>query len=428
MSAVVVTGTQWGDEGKGKIVDYLASISDTVVRYQGGSNAGHTVVVDGKEYKLRLLPSGIVCQGKHNIIGNGVVVDPEVLLQEMDAMEKRGIDISNIRVSNRAHVVMPYHRLMDGLEEEAKGDAKIGTTKRGIGPCYMDKMNRIGIRMADLIDKEEFRKKLQENLRIKNAELEKIYNRAPLSYDTVLEEYEAYADMLRPYVVDTIALLNEELDQGRKILFEGAQATMLDVDYGTYPYVTASHPVSGGVGVGTGVAPKRISRVFGVVKAYCTRVGEGPFPTEQLNAIGDKIREAGKEFGTVTGRPRRTGWLDACVVRYAGLLSGIDYMAVTRLDILDGFDEVKMCVGYRYQGKELKEMPASLKVLAQVEPIYQTFPGWKEDISSIRSYDQLPENAKKYLEAMAKATGIDLGIVSVGPNRDQTIVLAKEIF
>ena len=428
MAAVVVMGTQWGDEGKGKIVDYLAQQAETVVRYQGGSNAGHTVAVNGEEYKLRLLPSGILYKGTHNVIANGVVVDPEVMLQEMDAMEKRGIDVSGIRLSNRAHVVMPYHRLMDGLGEEARGAGKIGTTKRGIGPCYMDKDNRIGIRVCDLMDKEEFEKRLRENLAIKNNELAKIYGHEPLNYEEILKEYEGYAERIRPYVCDTIALLNDEAAAGRKILFEGAQATMLDIDYGTYPYVTASHPISGGVGVGAGLAPKKIDKVVGVVKAYCTRVGEGPFPTEQLNAVGEKIREAGHEYGTVTGRPRRTGWLDACVVRYAGLLSGIDYMAITRLDILDGFDEIKMCTGYKYKGEILNEIPASLKVLAEVEPVYETFEGWKEDISKIRDYDKLPAKTKTYLERMAEVTGIKLGIVSVGPNRDETIVIAKDIF
>ena len=428
MSTVVITGTQWGDEGKGKIVDYLAQQADTVVRFQGGSNAGHTVAVNGEEYKLRLLPSGILYKGTHCVIGNGVVVDPQCMLEEMDAMTAKGIDVSGIRLSNRAHVVLPYHKIIDGIGDEGRGTNKIGTTKRGIGPCYIDRDDRIGIRVCDLIDKEEFAKKLKEILPSKNEILEKIYNHAPLDYNEVLKEYEGYADRLRPYVCDTIALLNEEIDANRKILFEGAQATMLDIDYGTYPYVTASHPISGGVTVGAGVAPKKIGNVVGVVKAYCTRVGEGPFPTEQLNEIGDKLREAGHEYGTVTGRPRRTGWLDACVVRYAGLLSGIDYMAVTRLDILDGFDEIKMCVNYKYNGEILNEMPASLKVLGTVEPVYETFAGWKTDISKIRNYDDLPENAKKYLKRMAEVTNIKVGIVSVGANRDQTIVIAKDIF
>ena len=428
MSTIVITGTQWGDEGKGKIVDYLASKADTVVRFQGGCNAGHTVVADGEEYKLRLLPSGILYKGTHNIIANGVAFDPEVCLQEMDAMAARGIDTSSIRISDRAHVVMPYHRLMDGIGDAQRGADKIGTTGRGIGPCYMDRDDRIGIRVCDLMEKDEFAKKLKKNLDNKNGELAAVYAHEPLDYEEVLTEYEGYAERLRPLVTDTIPLINEEIAAGRKILFEGAQATMLDIDYGTYPYVTASHPVSGGVTVGAGVAPKKIDKVVGIVKAYCTRVGEGPFPTEQLNEIGEKLREAGHEFGTVTGRPRRTGWLDAVVVRHAGLLSGIDYMAVTRLDILDGFDEIKICTGYKYKGELLKGVPASLNVLAEVEPVYETFPGWKTDISGIRSYDALPENARKYLERMAEITGIALGIVSVGPSREQTIVLAKDLF
>ena len=428
MPTVNVTGTQWGDEGKGKIVDYLAQQAETVVRYGGGSNAGHTVAVNGEEYKLRLLPSGILYKGTHNVIANGVAFDPEVGLQEMDAMKARGIDVSGIRISNRAHVVMPYHRIMDGVGDEKRGKNKIGTTKRGIGPCYMDKANRIGIRVCDFIDKEEFARRLKENIEIKNHELKEIYDHEPLDYEAVLAEYEGYADRLRPYVCDTIALVNREIDEGRKILFEGAQATMLDIDYGTYPYVTASHPVSGGITVGAGVAPKRIDTVVGVVKAYCTRVGAGPFPTEQLNDIGDKLREAGHEYGTVTGRPRRTGWLDACVVRYAAQLSGLDYLAITRLDILDAFDEIKVCTGYKYKGEILDEIPASLKVLAEVEPVYETFPGWNQSITKIRKYDDLPEKCRKYLERIADFTGVPLGIVSVGPNRDETIVIAEDMF
>lgn len=428
MSTVVISGAQWGDEGKGKIVDYLAAQADTVVRFQGGSNAGHTVTVNGEEYKLRLLPSGILYKGTTCVIGNGVVVDPQCLLEEIDNMQKRGVDTSNIKISNRAHVVMPWHKLFDELGENLRGENKIGTTKRGIGPCYIDKADRIGIRVCDLIDREEFALKVAQVIQQKNLILEKVYNHAPLNADEIISEYEGYAERLRPFVCDTIALLNEQVAAGKKILFEGAQATMLDIDYGTYPYVTSSHPISGGVGVGAGVAPKKIDKVFGVVKAYCTRVGEGPFPTEQLNDIGDKLRNAGHEFGTVTGRPRRTGWLDACVVKYAGQLSGTDYMAVTRLDILDSFDEIKMCTAYKIDGEILNEIPASLKVLAKVEPVYETFAGWKTDISQIRRYEDLPANAKKYLERMAEVTGIKLGIVSVGPNREQTIVLAENIF
>ncbi|MDY3739682.1 MAG: adenylosuccinate synthase [Selenomonadaceae bacterium] len=428
MSTVAILGTQWGDEGKGKIVDYLAQQAQVVVRSQGGSNAGHTVAVDGVEYKLRLMPSGILFKGTLNVVGNGVVFNPKVFLDEIQGMVDKGIDVSGIRISNRAHVVLPYHNVIDGLMEEAKGDAKIGTTKNGIGPCYVDKMDRIGIRVCDFIDKEEFARKLKINLALKNDMIVKLYGGEPLDYDTLLEEYNGYADRLRPYVCDTISLLHDEIKAGKRVLFEGAQATMLDIDYGTYPYVTASHPVSGGVCVGAGVAPRDVHKVVGVVKAYSTRVGEGPFPTEQLNEIGDKIRDCGHEYGTVTGRPRRTGWLDAVIVKYACMLSGLDYMAITRLDILDTFEKIDMCVGYKYKGELLNEVPASLKVLAEVEPVYETFDGWMTDISGIRKYEELPENARKYLERLAEVCGTKLGIVSVGPNRDQTIILANDIF
>ena len=361
------------------------------------------------------------------VIANGVAFDPQVILQEMASLEKDGHSTDGLRISNRAQVVMPYHRIMDGLEEQEKGELKIGTTKRGIGPCYVDRDNRIGIRVCDLIDEETFCEKLKKNLELKNRELVKIYNEKPLSYEEIRDEYLGYAAKLKKYVIDTSAYLNREIKAGKKVMFEGAQATMLDIEHGTYPYVTASHPTAGGVPCGAGIGPNKIDKVVGIVKAYCTRVGEGPFPTEQLNDIGDKIRDCGHEYGTVTGRPRRTGWLDACVVRYAGDLSGIDYMAVTRLDILDSFDEIKMCVNYKYKGEILQEMPASLKVLANVEPVYETFPGWKTDISGIRKYEDLPENARKYLERMSEVTGIGLGFVSVGPNRDQTIIM-HEVF
>ena len=423
MSTVVISGAQWGDEGKGKIVDYLAAQADTVVRFQGGSNAGHTVTVNGEEYKLRLLPSGILYKGTTCIIANGVVVDPQCLLDELNSMKKRGVDTSNIKISNRAHVVMPWHKIFDELGENLRGEYKIGTTKRGIGPCYIDKADRIGIRVCDLIDNEIFAEKVAQVLPIKNLMLQKVYNHSPLDLNDILSEYQGYANEIRPFVCDTITLLNNQVDSGKKILFEGAQATMLDIDYGTYPYVTASHPISGGVGVGAGISPKKIDKVVSVVKAYCTRVGEGPFPTEQLNEIGEKLRIAGHEFGTVTGRPRRTGWLDACVVKYAGKLSGTDFMAVTRLDILDNFDEIKMCTAYKLNGEIIDEIPASLKVLAQVEPVYETFDGWKTDISNVRRYEDLPINAQRYLERMAEVTGIKLGIISVGANRNQTIVL-----
>jgi len=423
MSAVVVIGTQWGDEGKGKIVDYLAEQADVIVRYQGGNNAGHTVVVNGSEFKLHLLPSGILYKGKTCVVGNGVVIDPAVMIQEMKGMEEKGIDTAGLRVSNRAHVIMPYHRLLDEVEEISRADQKIGTTKRGIGPCYMDKNARSGIRMVDLLDEEEFCAKLKRNLEAKNHLLKAVYGTNGFDFESMKKEYLAYADKLRPYVVDTSAVLNECMKAGQKILFEGAQATQLDLDHGTYPYVTSSHPIAGGACIGAGVGPTKISKVIGVVKAYTTRVGEGPFPTELLDATGDLIREEGHEYGTTTGRPRRCGWLDAVVVRYAGYVSGLDYMAITRLDILDKLPTLKLCVAYKYKGEIINEFPASLKVLDQVEPIYEEMPGWQEPTSHIRRYEELPLNARRYLERLSAVADIAIGIVSVGPGREQTIIL-----
>lgn len=427
MTSVVVMGTQWGDEGKGKIVDFLAEKADVVVRYQGGNNAGHTVIVGGDEFKLHLLPSGILYKGKTCVIGNGVVVDPKVMLAEIQNMKDKGIDTSNIKLSNRAHIIMPYHRLLDELEEETRGEHKIGTTKRGIGPCYMDKNCRIGIRVVDLMDEEEFTAKLERNLVQKNDLLQKVYNHEGFDYEAVKTEYLGYAKELRQYVTDTSVVLHDAIAENKKVLFEGAQATLLDLDHGTYPYVTSSHPIAGGACIGSGVAPKNINTVIGVVKAYSTRVGEGPFPTELLDETGDIIRERGHEYGTTTGRPRRCGWIDGNVVRYAGLLSGIDYMAITRIDILDGLKTLKMCVGYKYNGEVIKEMPASLKVLASVEPIYEEMPGWEENISGIRRYEELPVNCRRYIERLSEVSGIKIGIVSVGPRRDQTIIL-KDMF
>jgi adenylosuccinate synthase len=423
MSAIVVIGTQWGDEGKGKIVDFLAEQADVVVRYQGGSNAGHTVMVDGREFKLHLLPSGILYPGTICVVGNSVVVDPAVMLEELKAMQEQGIDTSGLRVSNRAHVIMPYHRRLDEVEEESRGAKKIGTTKRGIGPCYIDKNARSGIRMVDLLDEEEFSEKLESNLEAKNHLLKAVYGVEGFDYETVKAEYLAYAEQLRPYVTDTVTVLNEAIDAGKNVLFEGAQATLLDIDHGTYPYVTSSHPIAGGACIGAGVGPTKINKVIGVVKAYTTRVGEGPFPTELTDAVGDQIREAGHEYGTTTGRARRCGWLDACVVRYAGYVSGLDYLAITRLDILDGLEKLKICIGYKYQGEIINEFPASLKVLGQVEPVYEELPGWQEPISGIRKYEDLPVNARRYVERISEVTGIKLGIVSVGPSREQSINL-----
>ncbi len=423
MSSVVVMGTQWGDEGKGKIVDNLAEQAQVVVRYQGGNNAGHTVVVKGVESKLNLLPSGVLYPGKTCIIGNGVVVDPAHLLKEITAMQDRGVDMSGLKISNRAQVILPYHRMMDEADEESRGDAKIGTTKKGIGPCYVDKNARIGIRIVDLMDSEEFALRLKHNLILKNRILTEIYGKTALDYEQILAEYLGYAEKLRPYVTDTIFTLHDAIKRGERILFEGAQATMLDLDYGTYPYVTSSHPIAGGVCIGAGVGPGAINKVVGVVKAYSTRVGEGPFVTELHDATGHLIRERGHEYGTTTGRPRRTGWLDTVVVKYACLLSGIDCLAITRLDILDTLPTLKICVGYRYKGQALNEYPASLKVLGEVEPVYEELPGWETDITGIRRYEDLPLNARRYVERLSECSGARLGIVSVGPDREQTIIM-----
>lgn len=427
MSAIIVIGSQWGDEGKGKVVDYLAEQANVVVRYSGGNNAGHTVVVKDEAYKLQLLPSGILYKGKTCVLGNGVVIDPEAILKEINGMKERGIDTSSLRISTRAQVLLPYHRRQDEAEEVARGEFKIGTTKRGIGPCYMDKVARCGIRIVDLMDPEEFAAKLKHNLTAKNELLVKLYGAEPFEYEPMLKQYLAFAEQLRPYVADTTYLLNDALDKGEKVLFEGAQATLLDLDHGTYPYVTSSNPTAGGACTGAGVGPGKIDKVVGVVKAYTTRVGEGPFPTELHCAMGDTIREAGHEFGTVTGRPRRCGWLDACIVKYAGQVSGLDALAITRLDILDGLDSIKLCVGYLYNGEIIKEYPASLKVLSKVEPVYEEFAGWKTDTTKVRRYEDLPAAARAYLERLSEVTGVRLGIVSVGPNREQTIIM-EEMF
>lgn len=423
MATAMVLGTQWGDEGKGKIVDYLAQKADVVIRSQGGNNAGHTVVVDDKAFALRLLPSGILFSDKTCIIGSGVVVNPEVLLQELDGMKEKGVKVSKLEISTRAHVIMPYHIRIDEEDEKLKGDAKIGTTKNGIGPCYADKINRVGIRIGDLMDKDIFAKKLRVNLKLKNRLFETYYGCQGFDFDTIYQEYLGYAECIRPYVKDTNYSANVYVNEGKKVLFEGAQATMLDIDHGTYPFCTSSNPTAGGACTGSGVGPRRMENIVGVVKAYTTRVGAGPFPAEQNNEVGEYLRNTGHEFGTVTGRPRRCGWLDTAVVKYAAMLNSLDYLAITRLDILDDLDTIKICTGYRYNGQLLPEYPASLEVLEQVEPVYEDMPGWKTDISACKTYDELPEAARKYVERISELVGVPLGIVSVGPNRSQTIIL-----
>ena len=423
MATAMVLGTQWGDEGKGKIVDYLAQKADVVIRSQGGNNAGHTVVADGQSFALRLLPSGILFSEKTCIIGNGVVVNPEVLLEEIDGMVKKGVAISKLEVSTRAHVIMPYHIRIDEEDEKLRGDDKIGTTKNGIGPCYADKINRVGIRIGDLMDRDVFYQKLKTNLELKNRLFATYYNCEGFDFEEIFTKYTALAERIRPYVKDTEYSANQYIKEGKKVLFEGAQATMLDLDHGTYPFVTSSNPTAGGACVGSGVGPRMMSNIIGVVKAYTTRVGAGPFPAEQSNKIGEYLRKTGHEFGTVTGRSRRCGWFDSVVVRYAAMLNSLDYLAITRLDILDGLDTINICKGYMYKGIELKEYPESLNILQDVEPVYEELPGWKTDISGCKSYDELPENARYYVERISQLVGVPLGIVSVGPDRSQTIVL-----
>lgn len=421
MPAIILVGSQWGDEGKGKITDFLAERSDVIVRSQGGNNAGHTVISGNEEYKLHLIPSGILYKDSLNIIGNGVVIDLAVLLDEMDHLKERGVSFDRFYISDRAHLILPYHKVLDGLEEEAKGDAKIGTTKRGIGPAYADKVNRVGIRVCDLMDFSEFERKLKNVLKQKNTLLEKVYHHAPLKEENIIAEFKVLAERVRPYVADTSLLLDGALKEGKKVLFEGAQAVHLDIDHGTYPFVTSSSPVSGGALTGTGVGPTKIDRVIGVAKAYTTRVGEGPFPTELFDDMGEELRKVGHEYGVTTGRPRRCGWLDAVLLRYSVRVSGVTDLALTKLDVLDGLDEIKICVGYRYEEEELSEFPASLKRMENCVPVYETLPGWKEDITQCGSYEELPENAKAYIRRVEELTGAPVSVVAVGPERHQTI-------
>ncbi|WP_157143803.1 adenylosuccinate synthase [Brachyspira pilosicoli] len=427
MASVIIVGTQWGDEGKGKIVDYLANKAQYVVRSQGGSNAGHTVVVDNVKYKLRLLPSGILHKDKVCIIGNGVVIEPKVFLSEIDGLIEKKVNMSNLKISNRAHVLMPYHKILDELQEEDLGENKLGTTKNGIGPCYMDKASRLGIRIVDLMNKEVFAKKLKFNVELKNKLLKKLYNHEGINYEELLKEYLEYAERLRPYVADTTTILNKAIKEKKNILFEGAQATMLDLDHGTYPFVTSSYPAAGGACTGSGVGPRKIDNVIGVVKAYSTRVGEGPFPSELFDDVGQFMRDKGGEYGTVTGRARRCGWLDACVIKYASYINGLDSVAITRLDILDELEKLKICVAYKYNGEILEDYPADLDILSKVEPVYEEFDGWKTSTTNIREYDKLPENAKKYLKRLSEVIDTEISIVSVGAGRDETIII-KDIF
>lgn len=422
MSTVVVIGAQWGDEGKGKVTDFLAERADMVVRYMGGNNAGHTVVVDDREFKLHLIPSGILYSEKMCIIGSGVVVDPAALIKELESLEKQGISTTNLRISQRAHVIFPYHQKLDQMEEESKGNNKIGTTCRGIGPAYTDKSARAGIRVIDLLDTEDFPVLLKANMESKNQILTEVYGGKALDYSDVLDSYSGYAETLRKYVCDTSILVNDAVQQGKNIVFEGAQGTLLDLDHGTYPFVTSSHPTAAAACLGAGIGPTRIGRVIGVAKAYTTRVGEGPFPTELNDDTGALIRKQGGEYGTTTGRARRCGWFDGVVGRYAARINGLDYLAITKLDVLSGLEKLRICTGYNYRGDVITEFPASLKALNECVPVYEDLPGWSEDITKARKLEDLPVQARKYLERLSEVSGAPIALIGVGSRRTQTIL------
>jgi adenylosuccinate synthase len=426
MPVLVVVGAQWGDEGKGKIIDLLTERADIVARYQGGHNAGHTVVVGMEEFILHLIPSGILHRGKTCIIGNGVVVDPAALLDEMDGLKKRGIKIDqSLLISKNAHLIMPYHKALDIASENLKGNKKIGTTGRGIGPAYADKINRKGIRMADLLDPEQFREKLAANTGEANFLLDRFYNAPLVHQDKVYEEYMGYAHKLKKYITDTTLSLNEAIAKNKKVLAEGAQGTHLDVDHGTYPFVTSSSPTAGGACTGLGIGPNTIAEVMGIVKAYTTRVGSGPFPTEQENKLGELLRARGREYGATTGRARRCGWADALIIRHAVRVNGMTSVAITKLDVLDTLDELKICVGYKYKGKLYEEMPSELTVLEKGVPQYITMPGWRQTTIGITKYSDLPRKARAYVEKLCKLCGVKPAIISTGARRDETILLEQ---
>jgi adenylosuccinate synthase len=422
-----VIGAQWGDEGKGKITDLLSRSADVVVRYQGGVNAGHTIVVQGQTFKLHLIPSGILYPDTECIIGCGTVIDPEVLIKELDQLEKFNISTRNLLISETAHVTMPYHRLIDKASEEKRGSYKIGTTGRGIGPTYADKSERTGIRMLDLMDSDGLRDQLEWTINHKNVILEKLYNLPPLDPQQVIDQYLEFAERLRPHVVDTSLKISEAIGQRRNILFEGAQGTLLDLDHGTYPYVTSSNPVAGGACVGTGVGPTMIDRVIGVSKAYTTRVGEGPFPTELVGDVGELLCQRGAEFGTTTGRKRRCGWFDAVIGRYAVRINGLDCLAITKLDVLDELEEIKVCVAYEIDGERCNDFPTSSRRFARCRPIYKTLRGWQQSTANCRSLEDLPNEALDYLKFLAELMELPIAIVSLGASRDQTIIVEDPI-
>ena len=422
MPGIVVVGAQWGDEGKGKATDQLGDRVDYTVRYSGGNNAGHTLVVAGEKYALHLLPSGILSPGVNAVIGNGVVVDLEVLFAELEALNSRGIDTSRLKISANAHVITQYHRTLDKVTERFLGKRMIGTTGRGIGPTYADKINRVGIRIQDLFDENILRQKVEGALEQKNHLLLKVYNRRAIAVDEVVDDLLSYVDRLRPMVADTSLLLNDALDEGDVVVFEGGQATMLDIDHGTYPFVTSSSATAGGASTGSGVGPNRLDRIVGIVKAYTTRVGSGPFPTELFDESGDWLRSRGFEFGTTTGRPRRVGWYDAPITRYATRINGITDLVLTKLDILTGLEQIPVCVAYEVDGERLADVPPSQSDFHHAKPVYEYFPGWTEDISAARTFEELPVAAQEYVLALEEMSGTNISVIGVGPARDAVIV------
>ncbi len=422
----VIVGAQWGDEGKGKIVDVLSERFKVVARYSGGHNAGHTVTIHGKKFILQLIPCGVLREGCRGVIGNGIVIDPFAFMKEVDALRATGVKVDgNLFVSNRAHVILPYHRLIELAAENAPGRVRIGTTSRGIGPTYEDKMARSGLRVQDLLDKKLLQKHIENACREKNTIAHALFNSEPLDPDAMFADYSAVADRVAPFVTDTALLLNRAIANGEAVMFEGAQGTMLDIDHGTYPFVTSSSATSGGACTGTGVPPTSINTVIGVTKAYCTRVGEGPFPTESKDAIGEALRKKGNEFGAVTGRPRRTGWLDLPLLRYSNMINGTGWLVVTKLDVLDDQAEIPVCVSYKIDGKETQQIPAQISGYEKIEPVYRKLPGWQTSTFGVDSYDKLPEKAKRYLEFVEKESGAKVGIVSTGPDREQTMVIPE---
>jgi adenylosuccinate synthase len=427
MPVIAVIGAQWGDEGKGKIVDLLAEKADAVVRFSGGDNAGHTVINPNGEFKLHVVPSGIFYPRAACIIGNGVAINPRVLLEEIDSLRARGVDVGNLHISDRAHLIMPWHILLDGLEEERRGHGAIGTTRKGIGPAFADKTARRGIRACDILDMENFRSRLSSILASKNEVLTKIYNVSPLDYDSILKEFTGYAGRLAPYIKDTTAMISDLIEQGSNIVLEGAQGTMLDPDFGSYPFVTSSSPLAAGSCIGSGINPRRIDRVVGIFKAYTTRVGGGPMPTELKDEVGEYIRQRAHEFGSTTGRPRRCGWFDAVVGRYSTDLNGFTSGILTRLDVLDEMDTVKICVAYKVGEKVIDRFPADINALENCQPVYEELPGWKVSTSDARDIKKLPSNARKYIKRLEELIRCPFHIISIGPRRDQSIVVKNVI-